>query len=1038
MASLSPRRFVGRALWTVGLFSLGLAVSSGPQGAWFELVTSASPCAAGGAYAAENAEAPVARGPASDPDAVAFDRAMLEELPESFVHDHDGCYLLVRDAYVLAGDGSVQTTHHYLARINNRNGLDAMGEWPLWYDQTFESITLNAARVHKADGRVIDADDEDIHVRDENTDFADYDLSKYVMVSLAGLEVGDVVEIKYTRSGVDPQFGGQAFGRFEFADPTYPVHRSELVVSLPAGKKLRYHASASDVEPQVANTDEEMRYTWRAADVAPLPHEEATRLEAEQPGIDFSTYESWDNVGATIDRLHKQCETVTPELSALVAEITRDCPTPMDKTRELARWVRDNVRYLSIRHGAFGYRPHPPQTVLDKRYGNCNDVSQLLHVMLAEAGIASGLVFLNTDDESQLCSEVPSPLANHAILLAELDGRQLWMDPTATWTPWDQLRSDLHGCRAYVVDAQGCRLVTTPSKTAAENHIENRVAVGVGIGGSAHWRVDTQYFGAAAELWRSYLYSVLPENRRYDQFRDYLSYYAHARMVDDASPIEGLSEADGPLRVTLEFDVPDLVETDELDARQIDIHAPDFQSYLSIDVGDDRKSPVGFDPVELDSRLRLVLPEVFYANALTESSEVKSRWGTARVDVEVLDDELHEFEVRWRLTLENSPVQPNDVPEFQEFLNDALQLGAVSASLAFDVPFDPEVKAELIEQAGDCLGDEAAIATIAEALAADGDIEEAGKIVESAIGSGNDAPRLWQLKAELAPDDEGRLACYQKMVEKWPDRHDFQLELARALRLNGKSDDAQKLLLELAAGATPEMQARADCELARHALDGKQAADAVRQLDVASAVYPSAEGWEELCVLKGEALLLLIRPDEALEEFLYAAYVYPLSRAALAGAVRASIDGDDRAGALKIARRLASVVEDDPEGLELAAGLFLRLDRFESAADLAAEALELEPDRPQAAGTLIVAHHRRKQFADAVQVVRPDIDSPSVYSALVDCCLELGDFESGETIAAEARALVKRRGEGTDDVDRRDLAELRRQIERYEKAAASN
>jgi tetratricopeptide (TPR) repeat protein len=143
--------------------------------------------------------------------------------------------------------------------------------------------------------------------------------------------------------------------------------------------------------------------------------------------------------------------------------------------------------------------------------------------------------------------------------------------------------------------------------------------------------------------------------------------------------------------------------------------------------------------------------------------------------------------------------------------------------------------------------------------------------------------------------------------------------------------------------------------------------------------------------------------------------------------------------ALKVARQLASIVEDDPAGLELAAGLLLRLERFESAADLASEALEIEPDRPLAAGTLIVAQHRRKQFAEALKVARAEIDSPAVYAALVDCCIELKDFttESGEKIAAEARALEKRLGDGTDDANRRDLAELRRQIERYERAAAA-
>src|SRR5207244_3557576 len=129
----------------------------------------------------------------------------------------------------------------------------------------------------------------------------------------------------------------------------------------------------------------------------------------------------------------------------------------------LTYWVRRNVRYVSAgeRHD---YTPHAPQKVLANRFGDCKDTSQLLAVMLREAGVAVELATLGAQDDGQVHPDVPSPWGSHAILLATIDGKDHWIDTTASLAGWDFLPRDDRDRLCYLTDDKGkIRLERTPA-----------------------------------------------------------------------------------------------------------------------------------------------------------------------------------------------------------------------------------------------------------------------------------------------------------------------------------------------------------------------------------------------------------------------------------------------------------------------------------------------------------------------------------------------------------------------------------------------
>src|SRR6185437_17160241 len=130
---------------------------------------------------------------------------------------------------------------HEVTRLNGRKGVEKLGEYrSITYTPGYQTLTLHAARIHKAGGKIINVEARHVHLRDVATDYQVYDPEKQLIITFPSLEVGDVIEVKWTIRGKNPEHAEQLFTRYSFGDPTYPVLLDELRVSLPKEKALKY------------------------------------------------------------------------------------------------------------------------------------------------------------------------------------------------------------------------------------------------------------------------------------------------------------------------------------------------------------------------------------------------------------------------------------------------------------------------------------------------------------------------------------------------------------------------------------------------------------------------------------------------------------------------------------------------------------------------------------------------------------------------------------------------------------------------------
>lgn len=167
-----------------------------------------------------------------------------------------------------------------------------------------------------------------------------------------------------------------------------------------------------------------------------------------------------------------QDDSVTSKARALTAGLTE----PGDKLDAIARFVRDEIRYVAVEIGKGRWYPRPASKTLYNRYGDCKDKSALMRAMLKAIGIPSVCVLANAGSYVDVNEELPSPAEfDHVIVAVPLaaltglppmpnasTGGWLFFDPTYELLPLGQLPDYLQGSIVLPAVKAGPELVRLP------------------------------------------------------------------------------------------------------------------------------------------------------------------------------------------------------------------------------------------------------------------------------------------------------------------------------------------------------------------------------------------------------------------------------------------------------------------------------------------------------------------------------------------------------------------------------------------------
>jgi tetratricopeptide (TPR) repeat protein len=961
--------------------------------------------------AATAADWPVPRGPSREPQPYRYDPQLWKQVPRDFLEDAPACVLYAGISHLVEADGTVETVTHEVTRFNGRKGIERLGEYQnISYDPSFQKLTLNEGRVHKANGKAVPLAPRDVQLRDVHTDYQVYDHDKQLVLSFPNLEVGDVIEVKWTVRGKNPEYGGQFFTRYTFGDDRHPVVRDELRVRLPRDRELKHASVGGRLEPCVCEDDQHRLYSWAVSNRRQLPQDEnLPSREDLRLQVSCSTFASWDEVGRWKQKARADCWQCTDDIRKVVEEVTRGLKTPAEKARALTYWVRRHVRYVSVgvRHA---YTPHAPATVLANRYGDCKDQGQLLAVMLREAGVPVALASLGTLDDGQVLEEVPSPWSTHAILLVTLDGKDHWIDTTASLAGWDYLPRGDRDRLCYVTPAptkeEGQSLLylkRTPALTPELNRIEQTTEMWIGADGSSRSTRTVIYHGSAALVQRENWVEVPAGERRRlvtSELQDANSKTRLARLTVDESK---LKDFDQPVTARLVYEIPGHF-SGEPDREGSLTDSKVWGKLLSYNLDHDRKVALDlWSPFESRHRYVLHLPPAYRFDGRPRDQTVSSKWGSFRRTVKADPSDSRTLELEFHTRLDKVRVEPADFDAFRRFHEQVGRHYRVWLTLAPAQDLDevPSLEA-LLALAPD---DSASAAVLARLYLKKERFTDARRVLERARYYRPGEAVLWELTVQATDSLEEEEAAYRELVRRFPGESKYAVSLGATLVNRGDHAKAREVLEPILRDGSPPRRGQAHYQLARSCLRQGQPEKALEHLEAAGKADPDSVATVAALLFEGQVYEKLGRSKEAAQSYRRVLRKDDTSAEALTALIRLAQRANDRPQALDYLRRYTVAAGSDVEGLVTAAEWYFRLECYDDAFDLANRARE-QRFHATAQRILGLVYLRRGNHVQAVHHLdKADLSAP-VLDGLIRGHLALGNLHEAERRAEQLTKIA--------------------------------
>ena len=473
------------------------------------------------------------------------------------------------DRYDMAADGTGVYRRTVVGRVQTESALKTVSVLSIAFASKSERLEWVYARVRHADGTVTETPlSGAMEVAEPVTREAPfYSDLKESQLPLRDLRVGDTVEWQARDVRFKAEAPGELWGAWSFQrDGVALDERLELRVA-DGGKKLTVWSP--EIKP--VESDEAGAHVWRwrtehlkptvgaAADAEREAEKKRVRTAAEElddregklPDVAWTTFSSWEAVGAWYRGLEGERIEPGAEVKAKVAQLTAGKLTLQEKVQAVYAYVATQIHYIGVAFGVGRYQPHTAEEVLENQYGDCKDKHTLLAAMLTALGLKPDAVLIGAG--VRFNEAVPSPAwFNHAITRVEVEGKPVWLDTTAEVAPYGMLLYVTRDKQALAIPAEGkAAIVRTPKMPPFPSQQVMTAEGSLDANGTSVSKIALTFRGDDEVSIRSVLRQLSPA--QYDQFAQQLCAgigYTGTASGLEMSPVEDTTQ---PLRISFQY-----------------------------------------------------------------------------------------------------------------------------------------------------------------------------------------------------------------------------------------------------------------------------------------------------------------------------------------------------------------------------------------------------------------------------------------------------------------------------------------------------
>ncbi|HEY4356470.1 MAG TPA: DUF3857 domain-containing protein [Acidobacteriaceae bacterium] len=461
--------------------------------------------------------------------------------------------------YRYAADGTGSEDATVVIHVQDDSAVKTWSVLSFSFASSAQHVEVHYVRIHHPDGSTTetpasDAQEMPAAVTREAPFYSDL---KEEQIPIRGLRSGDRLE--YSVSIVRTRAEG-APNHF-WDSETFYTQANGLVV-LSESVELRYPKTkyvqvwSPGRKPAVSEEGNESVYRWTSSQLKPvasLTKQEIARLSAADadddngklPDIEWTTFHSWEEVGAWYRGLEGHRIEPDDDIRAKVATLTAGKTTPEEKVKAIYGYVGPQIRYIGVAFGVGRYQPHEASEVMQNQYGDCKDKHTLLAAMLTAAGFQPDAVLIGY--QKRFNEAVPSPRDfNHLITHLSVEGQSVWLDSTAEVAPYRLLLPALRDKQTLIVPASGLvRIERTPKDPPFPSTVHFDVEGSLDDKGVSHSHMVLVIRGDREVLFRQAVRSVSPSRwdelmQRFSEAFGYSGKISHAefsRPEDTAEPV---------------------------------------------------------------------------------------------------------------------------------------------------------------------------------------------------------------------------------------------------------------------------------------------------------------------------------------------------------------------------------------------------------------------------------------------------------------------------------------------------------------------
>jgi tetratricopeptide (TPR) repeat protein len=383
----------------------------------------------------------------------------------------------------MKADGTGEQTETMTVSVQSEAAVKQFSVVSAFYAKQSQHADFVYVRVRHPDGTTVetplsDTQDQAAPVTQQAPFYSDLMIKQ---VPVKGLRVGDTLEWQTKSVRTTAEAPGQFWGAENFVRDIV-IEDQTVDLRVPMGTKLTVRTKP-ETKIQLTESDADgrhsYRWSWKQLDPTIGPEAEAQKKAKESrtlspaeeqeatdgalPDISWTTFPSWEAVGAWYRGLEGDRMKPDDAVRAKVAEITAGKTTQEEKVRAVYAWVSGQIRYVGVALGIGRYQPHTAAAVLDNQYGDCKDKHTLLASMLVVLGLQPDAVLAGPG--IRLNRDVPSPASfNHLITRVSVEGKDIWLDSTSEVADYRVLLSVVRDKDVLVVPQAGPAVIAhTPT-----------------------------------------------------------------------------------------------------------------------------------------------------------------------------------------------------------------------------------------------------------------------------------------------------------------------------------------------------------------------------------------------------------------------------------------------------------------------------------------------------------------------------------------------------------------------------------------------